>query len=296
MAPPLPRVVLLDVDGTLIGRIGAAACQYDLLRATGACKGKRLAAAKEDLVARLKHGIVRPHLDAFCRHAAAAGVELFVYTASDPRWAAFIVPCIEAALGVRFNRPLLTRKHCLPPPPGGTEFRKSLARVVPLVRASLRRRYPGLQGGVGGAADPMRGRVLLVDNTPGVVADAAEAPMVVTCPSYEYCYVFDVLQHVDVSALHRRTARVAPVLARYGLLAPGAPPPPGYPQLAQAYYERLARAISDTAAANVRALASDRFWLAFWPALAQALRRAGPAAPPFDEEGVRALRQAAGAR
>lgn len=279
-------MVLIDVDGTMVGRVACAACQYDLLRLTGASKGRRMAALKEDLIARLKHGIVRPHLDSFCKHAAAAGIEMFVYTASDPKWAAFIVPCIEAALGVKFNRPLFTRTHCIPVSSTGSsavEYRKSIARVAPQVFARLRRRY-ALR-----SAKDLRDRVLLVDNTPDIVLDAAEGARVVTCPSYDYNYVFDVLAHVDVNALHRRAAmaRIAPVLARYGLLPPSAVsnPPATYQHLVQPYYERLARAITDAGPSNMAALSNDRFWHAFWAALAP--RRV------FDDESVRMMRRAA---
>lgn len=279
-----PRVVLIDVDGTMVGRVGCAACQYDLLRITGASKGKRFAAAKEDLVARLKHGIVRPHLDAFCRHASAAGVELFVYTASDPRWAAFIVPCIEAALGVKFNRPLFTRTHCTTGTGAGgaLEYRKSIARVLPQVYSKLRSKH-----GLRSAAD-LRDRVVLVDNTPNIVADPAEASRVIICPSYDYNYVFDVLSHLDVSVLHRRIPKISPVLVRYGLLPPGAPPP-SYQHLAQAYYERLARAIADSTHGNTAALGSDRFWQSLWAAMSATARRGAGA---LDDEAVRAIRRA----
>lgn len=279
-----PRVLLIDVDGTMVGRVSCAACQFDLLRLTGASKGKRMAALKEDLVARLKHGIVRPHLDAFCKHAAAAGVEMFVYTASDPGWAAFIVPCIETALGIKFNRPLFTRAHCVPVSAGGgsVEYRKSIARVLPQVFSRLRRKH-GLR-----TSKDLRDRIVLVDNTPNIVVDAAEAARVVTCPTYDYNYVFDVLSHLDVNALHRRVglSRIAPVLVRYGLLPPSAAasPPATYQHLVQPYYERLARAIAEAGPANLAALSTDRFWYAFWHALAP--RRA------FDDDGVRALQRA----
>ena len=128
----LPLVMLLDMDGTLVGKVGSVLCEYDLHRTLGAAAAPASAAAsarpktasvasptvhkglRDAIVARLRYGIIRPHVLEFCRGATAIpGVELYVYTASEAWWAAFFVPCIEAALGVRFNRPIFSRDHCV---------------------------------------------------------------------------------------------------------------------------------------------------------------------------------------
>ena len=124
-----PLVLLLDFDGTLVGRLNCAVCEYELL--VRAHKGLR--AFRDDLVARLRYGIIRPHVEAFLK-AARSELEIFIFTASDARWASFVVPCVEAALGVKFNRPLLTRAHCLT---AGERVVKSLDRVLPLVHRAL---------------------------------------------------------------------------------------------------------------------------------------------------------------
>ena len=166
-----PRVLLLDLDGTMVGKVMSAACEVELLRLTGAARGARMKAARDEIVARLRYGIIRPHLEAFCRNAAAAGdVELFVYTASEATWATFLVGCVEAALGTKFNRPIFTRNHCVSSPTSPVpELRKSIARVLPAVAARLRRKYPGVRS----AAD-LRDRVALVDNTPGILLPPSE--------------------------------------------------------------------------------------------------------------------------
>lgn len=177
-----PTVLLIDLDGTMIGRIGCMLCEYDLhrqLRTVAAAAGggggqgpssssppssSAAAAAsgvpkavKDAMVARMRYGIVRPYLDQFCALAKATpGVELFVYTASDPEWAAFAVPCVEQAIGARFNRPILARNHCRPAP----DYSKSISHVAPLVLRALRPRYPALRS----VAD-LDGCIALVDNT-----------------------------------------------------------------------------------------------------------------------------------
>jgi hypothetical protein len=266
---PLPRVVLLDLDGTLIGRITCAVCEYELANVLTSDRGERSKALKgirDVLVSRLRYGIIRPHVETFLRSLAPAEVdrssttptELFVYTASDTEWASFIVPCVEAALSTRFNRPIFSRTHCIPVGRGGggPEYRKSIARVLPMVFRGLRKRYPGLA-----SAKDLVPRTVLVDNTAGVMLDAAETPRLVVCPTYAYNYVYDVLAHVDVNVLHRRFARIVPILVRAGLFPAGqAHSVPTYQKFAAVYYGNLAKLLNDTQAANEEQLHRDRFW------------------------------------
>lgn len=280
----MPKVVLLDIDGTLVGRVSSAACEIELLRSTGGATGPRLRAARADLIARLRYGIIRPHVDAFCRQAAASrDVELFIYTASEDRWAAHLVPCIEAALGVRFNRPILSRKNCVRGCAGSPAegCQKSISKVLPLLAKALRKKYPSVRG-----PEDLRNRVVLVDNTHNVLADPHERARLIVCPTYNYNYTFDVLSHLDVNALHRSHGKIAPILSSYGLLPSGAGARalhPNYQHLAQAYYSALGRAIAESMPANVAALRGD----SFFAALASALLRPGSGGWTDDE--VRAV-------
>jgi hypothetical protein len=244
-----PLVFLLDLDGTLIGKVSAAVCEYDVARMAGR---KELRAFRESLVSRLRYGIIRPHVHAFCKQVAASGgrIQLFVYTASEASWAAFIVPCVEAALGFKFNRPLFTRSQCI-----GPENKKSIAKVRPAIFARLRKPF-GLAH-----ARELEGRIALVDNTADVLADPAE-PLVL-CPTYAYTYTYDVLGRVDIDTLHRRFARMVPCLTRAGLFPPVARPPASYQEFAALYYGRIAAVLSETLAANASALANDHFWARF---------------------------------
>ena len=282
---PAPLVILMDIDGTMVGRVGCLICEVELhkslaaaasVAATSSGRGGVHAmsssagkALRDSVVARLRYGIVRPYLDQFCRALAKrqdgkTPVELFVYTASDATWAAFLVPCIEAALGTRFNRPLFTRDHCVRPG-SAPDCRKSIALLRPAILRALRRRYPGTLRTVADLAD----RIVLVDNTADVTADPREAARVVACPTYAYNYVYDVLGRVDVDALHRQYAAIAPTLVRAGLFPPAAPAGPGFGRFAAAYYRHLAETLDASAATNARILQApgDRFWAALLAAV-----------------------------
>jgi hypothetical protein len=274
------RVMLLDLDGTLIGKVNYAVCEYDLMKATEKKAGRAAKAFRDTLVARLRYGIVRPHVEAFCKHAqqASEGTELFVYTASDAEWAAFIVPCVEAALGIKFNRPIFARNHCInvAAPGSSPDYRKSIAKVAPAILTRLRKKHPTLR-----TVRDLTDRILLVDNTPNIMMDPSERGRLVVCPTYSYAYAYDVLGRLDVNVMHRKFARVImPTLVRFGLF-PQKSHPQSYQQFAAVYYERLARTLADSQASNLAALAHDRFWAHLTHAL--------PPATRFTDEVVRAL-------
>lgn len=288
-----PRVLLLDIDGTVIGRIASAVSEHTVLvlshegKDDAASRRAAEKAMRASLVTRLRHGIIRPGFYDFCREVGRPGqaIELFVYTAADDRWAAFIVSCIELAVGVQFNRPLFTRRDCvLGPvqegPPRLAPLRKSLALVMPVILARLRRK------GYGRAVLPdvaaLRDRIALIDNTPNVGLHACDTARLIACPSYMFAYNYDVLSMVDVEFLHKRFHDLIPILRRHGLFPQFAASqtnkqpadstlahfPMRYQRFCQLYYARLARALRDSEASNIASLRDT-----FWADLLQALCR-----------------------
>jgi len=240
---------------------------------------------------------------------------MFVYTASTTPWANYIIPCVEAAIGMRFIRPFLTRDHCVlvdssgrtvapgtASPGQAVDIRKSIAAVTPLLVRSLRKRYPVLVS----AAD-LSGRVALVDNTPHVMARRAEDALVIACSTYDYQYSYDVLGNVGIDYLHRNFARLIPTLRTYSIFTPshlaGGPQHRTFQQFAADYYSQLARGMRRAQEDNARALANDHFWLRMTHAMfgqsKQQLRHSGPPTgtrsqfgrTPLSVEAVRWIQQ-----
>lgn len=286
-----PRVLLLDIDGTVIGRIASAVSEHTVLvmsqegQADTAARRVAEKTMRASLVARLRHGIIRPGFYDFCRQVTASGqaIELFVYTAAEDRWAAFIVSCIETAIGCQFNRPLFTRRDCVLGAPEGpgrpAPLRKSLARVMPVVLARLRRKGYGRSVLPDVAA--LRKRIALVDNTHNVGHEASDSARLIGCPSYMFAYNYDVLGLVDVEFIHKRFSVLIPLLKRHGLFPynPAATvqqsqstrqqsqQPMRYQRFYHLYYARLAKALKDSEAQNIVAL-RDTFWSDLRSALA----------------------------
>ena len=286
----LPLVVLLDLDGTMVGRVGPLLCEYELHKALAAAKATAKAtggssdgssssssrsrasrsrasaasvpkALRDSIVARLGWGVIRPHLVRFCK-GVGPGIELFVYTASDATWASFIVPCVEASLGVKFNRPIFTREDCV----RHAGFRKTIDGLKPAIVRSLKRRYPAMT-----SPASLRDRVVLVDNTANVMVDPRESSRVVACPTYDYQCNYDVLSHIAVGTLHNEHRVISTMLERHGLFH--GPSVDSYQRFAAVYYKRLARALEATLPANMASLAGDRFFLQLELALNSLIRR-----------------------
>ena len=104
--------LVLDIDGTLIGDISLFTISYNVIKALP--KNTRiLNRLKTNIIYALKNGLMRPHLPQFLKSAKKQyNLKLYIYTASSYDWAHFLVPCLEKALGVKFQRPLYTRNEC----------------------------------------------------------------------------------------------------------------------------------------------------------------------------------------
>lgn len=239
--PPASRqIVFLDIDGTIVGQIQSAVCEYELLRLFDP---KKIPAFKRQLVAHLRYGLLRPHFDVFLRHAKAHGLELYIYTASDDAWARMLVPCIEKCVGVKFNRPIFSRSSCIPTAAGG--FSKCLDKAIKAVC----RRKPHAAGAV------------LIDNNPDVLHSSAKSTpnnRLVVCPTYDYMYSYDVLANLDIDKLHDKFHKIASVLNKYGMLE--VQTHLNFQQFQHAYFRALTKQLARTYRTNQAALRHDRFW------------------------------------
>lgn len=299
----LPLVLLIDLDGTLIGGVKLLLAEYDMHREAARLAGAETAAAtaakasrtlRESFVTRLQEGgILRPHVRRFarrmeqlCAKAGATPVELFVYTASEDSWAKFLIPCVEAAIGVRFNRPLFVRSHCVA---GGA--RKAIAPLLPKIASALRRRYARL------ASSDLVDRVVLIDNTPDIMMDPSERERLIVCPTYSYRHIHDVIGRLPASIPLERPSLIATVLARNDIdlsphvhqLARHNRPGPSDGVLA-AYYHWLSTAIMQSHESNTSSIQSDVFWEAMRRLVSAVARRSVSATLPSD--AVKSLRQA----
>lgn len=178
-----PSIILLDIDGTIIGDITPQVMLYDLINTIkshsctkSAQKVQCPSFPTKELQSKLRDGIVRPHFKGFVQEMQARGVELFIYTASEKKWAEFIVKNIEVAYDIKFNRPLFTRNNCKLI---NGEYVKSLTHVAPAITKTLNKKF-----GKKFVVKDVLSRIMVIDNN--MVYAKSDSDRVVVCSTYKY--------------------------------------------------------------------------------------------------------------
>ena len=95
-----PIVVLLDLDKTLIGDVSPQVEEYSIINNINVelqtLGQKKIPYNKKKLENELRNGIIRPYLQKFINLLKTyENVEVFIYTASDDKWAKTIIPVID---------------------------------------------------------------------------------------------------------------------------------------------------------------------------------------------------------
>lgn len=187
-----PLVIVLDLDGTIIGDIRHQITTYDIHTKIKSAGGK-LQYGFKDYKAKLKGGIVRPFFCEFVRRLKQdiPFIEFFVYTASEQKWAIHIINQIEKTCSVKFNRPLFTRNDCIVTK---TVLTKSLDKVKPRIAKTLKPKYGPIN---------LENRILIVDNTNVFVKE--DQPYQILCETYDFEYpenIGAIINHADYTKHH----------------------------------------------------------------------------------------------
>ena len=224
-----PLVVILDLDGTIIGDIRQQITTYDIhnqIKTTGA----KLKYNFGDYKTKLNGGIIRPFFGEFIRRLKKdiPHIEFFVYTASEQKWAMHIINNIEKVCAIKFNRPLLTRKDCLFK---GNNILKSVAKVKPQILRALKRKY--------GVVD-LKDRCLIVDNARVFVEQ--DQPYNILCKTYNFIYPENlgaIISHDEYSQHYNIINRVL-----------GDGDNPSYFDFQKRFYEKYVERLRDVSATN----------------------------------------------
>lgn len=174
----LPLTILLDIDGTLIGDITPQVVLYDIvekIRSAG-IRGmvSKVKHDKETFQSKLTDGIIRPYFKSFFQQLSGHGVEFFIYTASEKKWAEHLIKNVEQALGIQFNRPLFTRGNCKLI---NSEYMKSIRHVRPAIIKTLNRKYKA-------KFTDTQNRIMAIDNKRVYLPE--DMKYMVHCNTYKY--------------------------------------------------------------------------------------------------------------
>lgn len=251
----LSLIICLDLDHTMIGDIKCQVCEWELIQKFEPSKMRLF---RENLKTQLQQSIlIRPGLKHFLVTLTAGQTEFFVYTASDKRWAQFFVPILEDVLGIRFNRPILTRAHCIHVPPNNA-LQKSLVHVETPITSVLRKKYKHGNGGVPIDRAFVSKHILLVDNM--YVLPANERHRMIKTWSYNYTYETDVLRLLSESTILQHLRDILKILRRYRVHVFTIQPHLTYEEFRVLYYMKLAQDIQRAWDATSIALRDD-FWI-----------------------------------
>lgn len=169
-----PYIFILDLDNTIIGD-----CLYqcELYNIINILKSKKIKTKElEEALSkayRKKSKLIRPFFAYFINKIRSKfpNASIFVYTASEKKWALKEIEYIEKNLNITFDKPIFTRDDCIIGSDGN--LKKSIKKIIPKIKSTLQKKKKQLN----------TNKILVIDNYNSYV-DYTDNVFV--CPSYNY--------------------------------------------------------------------------------------------------------------
>jgi len=213
----LPYVFILDLDGTIVGSVEFQVSRYSLIQ-TLKKHGLKAPAQKEVPEAYYREELlIRPGF-LECIQTLKSNFQwchIFIYTASEKKWANHEIQWIEKSLGISFEKPIFTRSDCVIQANGS--IRKSLRKILPRIFRTLSRQKnltPHEKEYI------IKNQLMIIDDN-SVYLDAQER--ILLCASYNYLYCENILEGIDNQSLSHPSIREEYTgLVKEGLVHPHA--------------------------------------------------------------------------
>lgn len=235
---PLPVVIVLDVDGTIIGDITPQIMVYDIQNEVKTAGGS-LSYKSKDLPLKLKSGIIRPYFSKCVQKLKEKipQIEFFIYTASEKQWAHNIIKQIETAAGFKFNKPYFTRNNCITT---DNDITKALKNIKPCIYKTLKKRY-GLK-----SITDLNDRIIVVDNRNDVYANTYDAQYHIKCSTYDFKYPENIPALVTTEEYKRYWNTIGNVVEKYY----GIRPTPDYLLFQEQFYNIHTKVLASSRKTN----------------------------------------------
>lgn len=242
-----PLVILIDLDGTIIGDISQQVITFEIAKATT----KSIFDA-QDFKFKLQNGLIRPYFGTFVRSLTVhrPNIELFVYTASEKTWAEHVIKHIEQVIGVKVNRPIFSRTSCVYNEQQ-QEYKKSVGFVITPILKCLKRKY-----GITFAKKDFINRVLVIDNNN--VYSHSDQKRIVVCPTYNHRVPENVVAKIPIEIFKKHTPVIIAILKKYIPLSSTAHT--DYNQFQREFYMYYLHYLSNIEKMNAK-YAHDKLWL-----------------------------------
>ena len=192
-----PFVILLDLDHTIQGNILPQLEEYNLIDYINthllSGKKKNLKQNKDNVMGDFLKGLLRPYFKGFILRMKYRfpNVEFFVYTASEDKWAKYIVSIIETVINVRFNKRIFSRSDCILNHQTGA-LTKSINKLKPELFKILKFKYK---------LKPRYAfnHIYLIDNN--YVLNDEESHMLIKCPHYNTTIQIDIFRSIPINII-----------------------------------------------------------------------------------------------
>jgi hypothetical protein len=208
MSAQIPNIIVFDIDGTLIGDIEPQIVLYNLHNALKSRNNKVNILQSKYLRESLRNGIIRPYFIKFIKTVKELipNTEFFIYTASEKKWANFLIGHVEAACGCKFNRPIMSRDNCIL---FNSEFKKKVDVIYKCIVKTLRKKYNVKSLN----SKDLEDKLMIIDNN--VVYDKSDMKHVLLCPTYAYKKLENIPLYVTETLFNTYSQLILDVLSRY---------------------------------------------------------------------------------
>lgn len=178
MSATTPLIIVIDLDGTIIGDITPQIMTFDLVK-NFKVAGHKFTHDITDFRYKLKSGLVRPYFETFVTSLSKSiPVEFFIYTASEKTWAELVIRNIEHTHNIKINRPIFARQYCIYSDKD-REYKKSLSLIRPSIIKFLKKKYH-----VAFTKHDLQKNIMIVDNSN--VYHPNDQKHLLLCPTYNY--------------------------------------------------------------------------------------------------------------
>jgi hypothetical protein len=193
-----PPIVILDLDGTIIGDITPQILLYEMSK----IKELNVKFTKKILKQKLKKGLIRQKFKTFIN--SLSNVEFFIYTASEHSWALFIIKCIEENLNIKFNKPIFTRNFCIINE--SMEIRKDIDKIKQKIVVTLSKKYKNLNTELD--------NLLIIDNNPEVYYNKWGNNLLI-CQTYNFRLIENIPTYIDEKIYNKYYEKINEYISKY---------------------------------------------------------------------------------
>ena len=144
----------------------------------------------------MEHNLLRPYFKSFIKmidQYFKRDIEIFIYTASEKKWAYTIIPIIESIVNKKVNRPIFTRDDCKIQ---NNKYIKSINFVRKKVLQVIKKKY-----NVKDNTKMKNLEIYLIDNN--ITLPKEEHDSLILCPSYEYSILCNPMRNIPETIINK---------------------------------------------------------------------------------------------